>query len=110
MRNKEILKLLKFTASLLELHNENEFKIKSYNSATFNLDKVKVQLSALSVQELEQISGIGKGIAAKIFEISKHNTFAELEQLIADTPVEVVQMLDIKGIGPKKVQIGRAHV
>ena len=104
MRNKEILKLLKFTASLLELHNENEFKIKSYNSATFNLDKVKVQLSALSVQELEQISGIGKGIAAKIFEISKHNTFAELEQLIADTPVEVVQMLDIKGIGPKKVR------
>jgi DNA polymerase (family 10) len=105
MQNKEILKLIKLNASLLELHNENEFKVRSYSSAAYTLDKINIQLSSLSLPELEKLQGVGKSIASKIFEISKNNTFSELQDLLANTPPEVVEMLDIKGIGPKKVRL-----
>ena len=83
MQNKEILKLIKLNASLLELHNENEFKIRSYSSAAYTLDKINLQLSTLSLPELEKLQGVGKSIAGKIFEISQNNTFSELQELLA---------------------------
>lgn len=104
MENQEILKLLKLNAKLLELHDENAFKIRAFQSAIFNLDKSKVQLDSLSISELEKLPNVGKGIAAAIFEISNKNTFAELEKLLSITPKGVVGLLGIKGVGPKKVR------
>jgi DNA polymerase (family 10) len=103
MENKEILKLLKLNGKLLELHGENEFKIRSYNNATYQLDKTNVKLSSLSLQELEQIQGVGKSIAQKIIEITENRTFSELQKLLEKTPKGVVEMLGITGLGPKKV-------
>lgn len=105
MTNKEIIRLLKFTASLLELNNANEFKIKSYSNAIFHLEKLDHQIGTHTLQELEQMPGIGKSIAGKITEIILNNSFAELQNLIEIIPNGVIQMLDIKGIGPKKVKI-----
>ncbi|MFN0049015.1 MAG: helix-hairpin-helix domain-containing protein [Cytophagales bacterium] len=104
MENQEILKLLKLNAKLLELHEENTFKIRAFQSAIFNLDKSKVRLETLSVADLEKLPNVGKSIAAAIFEISNKNKFAELEKLLAQTPKGVIELLAIKGVGPKKVR------
>ncbi len=87
----------------MELHNENPFKIKSLNNAVFKLDKVNLDLSNASLEELEKIDGIGKGIAQKIHELQTSGDLKELSQLRSITPVGVMDMLGIKGIGPKKV-------
>lgn len=103
MTTEEIAQALKLTAQLMELHNENPFKIKSIANAAYKLDKTDIPLEGKSLQELEQIEGIGKGIATKINELQTTGNLKELAALAENTPVGVIDMLGIKGIGPKKV-------
>ena len=103
MTTHEIAKALKLTAQLMELHEQNPFKIKSIANAAFKLNKSDIDLEGKTVQELEQIDGIGKGIAAKIYELQTTGHLKELKELVEITPPGVMEMLAIKGIGPKKV-------
>jgi DNA polymerase (family X) len=104
LQNQEIINHLKLTSMLLELHEENAFKIRGYQNAVFNLDKVNQELALLSIEELTGLEGIGKGIAAKIHELCTTKQFAELNELLEKTPKGIIEMLNIKGIGPKKVR------
>ena len=89
----------------MELHDENAFKIRGYQNAVFNLDKSDVDLTILSLSELEGLDGVGKGIAATINEINQTGTSAALSQYLDDTPQGIVELLDIKGIEPKKIKV-----
>lgn len=102
MSNSEIAELLDLYAKLLELHGENSFRLKSYHNAVFKIKKLEVELAQLSLKELEQIDGIGKSIAAKIYSLTQHQNFKELEELLEKTPKGVIEMMQIKGLGPKK--------
>lgn len=104
MTNQEIADILSFTASLMELHDENPFKVRSIQSAGFHIEKTETPLSSLSLAELEKQEGIGKSIAAKIVELNQSGKLAELEALQQKTPEGIVELLQIKGIGPKKVK------
>jgi DNA polymerase (family 10) len=104
MTNKEIAKLLKLTAALLEIHDENQFKIRPYTNAVFNIEKQEDQLVGKSIEELEALDGIGKGLAKSITQIFDSGTFDLLEQLKSTTPEGVLEMIDLKGIGPKKIK------
>jgi len=103
MTTEEISHALKLTAQLMELHNENPFKIKSIANAAYKLDKTDIDLEGKLLHELEQIEGIGKGIAAKINELQTTENLKELNEMIAITPAGVIEMMGVKGIGPKKV-------
>jgi len=103
MNNSEIAEILSSFAKLLELHGGNEFKIKSFNNAAFKINKLAEPISNKSIDELEQLQGIGKTLAKVIFDILHTETFIELEKLIHDTPKGVIDIMRIKGIGPKKV-------
>lgn len=103
MTNSEIAKHFALLADLMELHDENPFKIKSYAFAGRTLSKLNEPLAQLSVEELEKIEGIGKAIAAKIFHLSKTGKLELLEKYAAITPAGVIDMLQLKGIGPKKI-------
>ncbi len=103
MTTEEIAHALKLTAQLMELHEENPFKIKSIANAAYKLDKTDIDLQGKSLEELEKIEGIGKGIAAKINELLLTENLKELTEMVAKTPIGVIEMLRIKGIGPKKV-------
>lgn len=104
MTNKEIASIFKLTGKLTELHDGNEFKVKSYLANSFKIDKLPQPLEKMSAEEIEKIEGIGKGTHAKIDEINKTGTLKDLEELLAKTPVGVLEMLSVKGIGPKKVR------
>src|ERR1700741_940054 len=99
----EIADVLSITAKLMELHEENPFKIRSLSNAAFKLSKTNVNLEGLSREELEKIDGVGKSIAVKIVEMQQTGTTSELAGLMEKTPKGVVEMLGVKGIGPKKV-------
>lgn len=103
MNNAEIADFLNLTARLMELHGENPFKIKALSSAAFRIDKMQIALHDLNQEELEQQDGIGKGIAAKIVELKQTATTREFEALREKTPDGVMDLLGVKGIGPKKV-------
>jgi DNA polymerase (family 10) len=103
--NKEIARAFKLTASLLELHNENPFKVRSMQSAAFRLERLPSPISTMTDEELSSQDGIGKSLLAKIKEYLERNSFDELDKLLEKTPPGVVEMMAIKGIGPKKVSI-----
>ena len=105
MDNNTILKQLKLLAALMELHDENSFKIRGYQNAIFNLDKTDIELGALSLDALEKIDGIGKSIAKTINEINSAGISSALQEYLNTTPEGIVELLDIKGIGPKKIKV-----
>ncbi|KQS30788.1 DNA polymerase/3'-5' exonuclease PolX [Dyadobacter sp. Leaf189] len=106
MSNSEIVEILELTAKLLELHGADPFKIKGYSVAAFYLDKYKEgELRNMSEAELTKLQGVGKSTAAKIAQIARTGTFPELEELISNTPLGVMEMFNIKGIGPKKIAV-----
>ncbi|WP_299286615.1 DNA polymerase/3'-5' exonuclease PolX [uncultured Mucilaginibacter sp.] len=105
MENKLISRHLRFLSQLMELHGENPFKIKSIANASFKVDKLPFPLNGKSIAELDKIDGIGKSIAEKIVELFETGSLKETEHYLSITPEGVVEMMQIKGIGPKKVAV-----
>lgn len=104
MTTEDIADAFELTSKLLELHNENSFKVKAMATAAYRLSKTRLDLNDKSVEELTQLEGIGKGIAEKIIELNQRDSTKELDELLSKTPQGVIEMLGIKGIGPKKVR------
>lgn len=104
MTNKEIARVLKITADLLEIHDENPFRIRTYTNAALVADRYNNPLKKLSEEALERVDGIGKAVAKAITDIIATGSFDVLEQLKAKTPAGVIEISGIKGLGPKKVK------
>jgi len=105
MENKAIARTFRLLSQLMELHNENPFKIKSIANAAFKIDKLPMTLATVPAADLEKVDGIGKSLAAKIVELLDTGSMQELQELLFMTPSGVVEMLGIKGIGPKKIAV-----
>lgn len=105
MENKPIARRLRLLSQLMELHEVNPFKIKSVANASFKVDKLPFPVAGKTLAELEKVDGIGKSMATKIHELLETGTMTDLEDLLAATPDGVVEIMGIKGIGPKKVAI-----
>jgi len=103
MENKTIARNLKLLSQLMELHNENPFKVKSLANSAFTINKLPFSLSKKTLEELGQISAVGKSTAAKIWELFQTGTIQELEDFYQKTPPGVIEIMNIKGLGPKKV-------
>jgi len=95
---------LEITAKLMELHDENPFKVKAISTAAYKLGKTRIDLNNQTVEELTKVDGISKSLAEKIIEFTTTGTTKELHDLITKTPAGVIEMLGIKGLGPKKVR------
>lgn len=105
MDNKTIARTFKLCGQLMELHNENPFRSKAIASASFKIDKLPFQAVDASLEKLAEQPGIGKSTAEKIKQIVTTGTFPELYELLAKTPEGILEMLKIKGLGPKKIQV-----
>ncbi|MCB0640452.1 MAG: PHP domain-containing protein [Phaeodactylibacter sp.] len=105
MTNKEIAKTFQELGNIMELHQENPFKIRSYQNAYIQLRKLDRPLTELSEDERSALKGIGKAISAKIGELLETGQLETLEKYRAATPEGVREMLQIKGFGPKKIRV-----
>lgn len=105
MDNHDISASLGLYAKLAELHEENPFRVKAFSAAAFNLKKVKEPLSAMPDEALGDVPGVGKSVLAAVKSLIRTGSFPELDELVARTPAGVLEMLRIKGLGPKKVSV-----
>src|SRR6478735_9333239 len=90
-------------AKLTDIHGGNSFKSKAYAAAAFTIERLPQQLADLPAEKMASIKGIGDSVAKKIKEIFDAGEITALAELIANTPSGIMQMLNIKGIGPKKI-------
>ena len=103
MDNYQIADIFSLMSKLMDIHSENNFKAKSYASAAFNIEKLPLQLSETPKEKIFEIKGIGESAGKKIIEILETGELAILNELIEKTPKGVIEMLKLKGIGPKKI-------
>ncbi len=105
MVNKEVAAQFNLLAALMELHGENSFKTRTYITAFQSLRKWDRPLSEMSEAEYATIPGVGSSAAGKISELINTGSIDVLEKLKAKTPEGIQQLLQIKGMGPKKIRV-----
>src|SRR5881398_2379891 len=105
MTKSQIAEVLEEIATLLELKDENPFKIRAYANAARSLETFGGNLADLQDEEaLGKIPGIGKAIAAKIKELAGTGKLKYLEELRAEFPAAILELFSISGLGAKKIK------
>jgi len=100
-----IADVLEKIATLLELKDENPFKIRAYTNAARSLETWGGDIADLRDEEtLEKIPGIGKAIAAKIKELVETGSLKFFDELRAEFPADILELFSLPGLGAKKIK------
>lgn len=105
MENKEIAKSFNLLGKLMDLHGENPFKVRSYYTAYNILRKHERPLVDMTPEEIGSIHGLGKAIVGKIQELTTKGQMDTLDGFKEMTPPGIIDMLGVRGFGPKKVSL-----
>jgi len=103
MKNSEVAKVFQDIADLLELKGENIFKIRAYQKAARAIEHYPRELKVMldEGEDLQSIPGVGEAIAKKAAELITTGKLGYYENLKAEFPDGVTNLLAIPGIGPK---------
>jgi len=105
MSKDQVAEVLVKIATLLELKGENPFKPRAYLNAARAIEALDEPLDKVIAEErLGAIKGIGEALQKKIKELAATGKLAYYDDLVAATPPGLVAMLDIPGLGPKKIK------
>ena len=105
MTNAEISEQLALLGKLLDIHGTEPEQAKILGAAAFTVDKLDQPLEMQPREQIGKIRGLWGKTAERIQEILDHGELKELIELGKSTPPGVLEMLQIKGLGPKKIQI-----
>jgi DNA polymerase (family 10) len=103
LSNQAIAGILREIADLLEIKNENPFKIRAYRNGADIAANHPHELGRLDEAGLREIPGIGKDLAARIREIGQTGDTEYHRELLAEFPPSILDLLRLQGIGPKTV-------
>ena len=103
MTNAEIARVFNEIADLLEMKGENQFKIRAYRQAALTIKKLPsdVEQMVRNGEKLEEIPGVGEAIAKKIQDLVNTGHIKLHDDLRAEFPQGILDILAIPGIGPK---------
>ena len=103
MDNLAIARILREIADLLEIKDDNPFKIRAYRNGADIAANHPHELATLDEAGLREIPGIGKDLAGRIREIGETGDTAYHRELIAEFPPTILDLLHLQGVGPKTV-------
>ncbi|PSL46725.1 DNA polymerase (family 10) [Chitinophaga niastensis] len=103
MDNYTIADNFSLLSKLMDIHGENSFKAKSFASAAFTIEKLPTPLKDTPRDEIFRIKGIGESTGKSILEMLDTQKFTLLEHYIGITPPGILEIMKIKGLGPKKI-------
>ncbi len=105
MDKDKVAEILTEIGTLLELKGENPFKTRAYVNAARTLENLGEPLARLVAEKrLGEIKGIGEALEQKITELVETGKLKYYEELKASIPPGMIAMLEISGLGPKKIQ------
>src|SRR3989441_8870284 len=111
MDKEQVAQILVNIATLLDLKGENPFKSRAYLNAARALEGLSEPLDkVIAGERLAEVKGIGESIQKKICELVTTGKLAYYEELKAATPPGLVLMLEIPGLGPKKIKALHAEL
>jgi DNA polymerase (family 10) len=105
MDKDKVAEILVEIGTLLELKGENPFKTRAYANAARTLEGLGEPLEKLVAEKrLGEIKGIGEALEQKITELVETGKLKYYDELKASIPPGLIAMLEISGLGPKKIQ------
>jgi DNA polymerase (family X) len=103
--NREIADLLAGVAARLQIMDANRFRVIAYQNAAENIRNMAQDINNMAAAGgLDDIPGVGKGIADALQKVLSEGHFAEFDELLAQVPQGVVEMMDVPDMGPKKAK------
>lgn len=105
MDKASIAEILDDIAALLELKGENPFKVRAYQAGARALESLNEDLAVVIAEgRLGKVKGIGQALEDKITTLFEEDRLPYYEELRASVPAGLVEMLEIPGLGPKKIR------
>ncbi len=105
MDKNQVAEILVEIGTLLELKGENPFKTRAYMNAARAIEGLSGSLAKIVAEKrLGEIKGIGEALEQKITELVETGKLAYYDELKASIPPGLIAMLEISGLGPKKIQ------
>ncbi len=109
MDNHEIAAVFRRLADLMELGEENPFKLRAYRTAAETIEDTTTPLAEMieagGVARLRELPGVGEAISRKIVELLETGTFKAYEEIKAKIPESTLDLLKVDGLGMKTLQI-----
>jgi DNA polymerase (family 10) len=106
MTNPEIVALFTEIGDYLEVKGENPFRVRAYRRAAQAIEGLAEDVAALAARNaLLEVPGIGKDLAGKITEYLSSGAIGYLEELRAEIPAGVIELMGIHGVGPKTAKL-----
>ncbi len=104
--NSEVADIFNEVADLLEIEGANQFRVRAYRDAARTVSSLSRSVREMIADgaDLTELSGIGDDLAGKIKEIVETGSLEQLTEIRARTPPSLARMLDIAGLGPKRVR------
>jgi DNA polymerase (family 10) len=103
MNNDQLADNFTLLAKLMDIHGDNTFKSRSYSNAAYQINQLHIQLDTLTPAAINALKGIGDAIGKKIQEQLQTGILPLLQEYLDKTPAGIIEMLSIKGLGPKKI-------
>jgi DNA polymerase (family 10) len=106
MENLDVANTLTLLGDLLEIQGANPFRIRAYRNAVNTVNSLSRPLQAIVAEgeDLTALPGIGKEIAAHILELLETGAIGRLEEVEAEFPRSLAELMAIDGVGPKKAR------
>ncbi|MFN0298874.1 MAG: PHP domain-containing protein [Burkholderiales bacterium] len=104
--NAEIARIFEEIAELLEIGDENPFRVRAYRNAARTVEQSKIELGEriLRGEALPKLPGVGADLGNKITEIATSGSSELLERLRRGLPSGITELLRLPGHGPKRVR------
>ena len=107
MENREIAKIFRDTAHLLEIDGAIIGRYRSYERAADLIDSIPERIEDLAKdrKKLTALPGIGEGMAEHIDEVLKNGDYSLRQKLLKKYPATILDLLELQSLGPKKVAL-----
>lgn len=106
MKNKDIAEIFERISLLLEIRGDNVFKIRAYQKAADNLRSLSEDIAMISQEKrLGEVGGLGKALQEKIGEYLETGKISAYDELIAEIPESLLELVQVPSVGPKKAKL-----
>lgn len=105
IQNADIADIFMRVANLLEIEDANPFRVRAYRNAARTVGDLPRDVAGMIAAgaDLTELPGIGRDLAGKIAEIVETGSLELLQDLEERTPADLDELMDIPGLGPKRV-------
>jgi len=106
MENLDVARTLTTLADLLEIQGASPFRIRAYRNAVATIDSLTRTLESMieNGEDLTELPGVGTSVAKHVTELLKTGRITRLEEVSADVPITLVELVRLDGVGPKKAK------